>query len=133
MSDKCLFCDKDNKDQHHIVVEGLFWYVRWDKFPVTPGHLEVVPKRHIVSFFELNRGDLAEMHVLLKIAKSIVDEKFKPDAYNIGVNDGEAAGRTIHHLHIHLIPRYFGDVENPRGGVRNIIPEKGNYLKEENK
>lgn len=67
------------------------------------------------------------MYELLKEAKSLIDKDFEPDGYNIGVNDGEAAGRSIHHLHIHLIPRYKGDVENPRGGVRYVIPMKGNY------
>jgi len=67
------------------------------------------------------------MYALAKVAKEEIQAKFNPDAYNLGVNDGEAAGRTIHHLHLHIIPRYIGDVENPRGGVRHIIPDKGNY------
>ena len=128
---ECLFCDRDNSEKHTIIAENELFYARWDNFAVTQGHLEVVSKRHIISFFDLTEEDMKQMFELLQRAKDIVEEKFSPDAYNIGLNDGEAAGRTIHHFHIHLIPRYFGDVENPRGGVRNIIPEKGDYQETE--
>ena len=67
------------------------------------------------------------MYKLLKEARLVIDKKYQPDAYNIGINDGEAAGRTVHHLHIHLIPRYRGDVDDPKGGVRHIIPSRGAY------
>jgi len=122
----CLFCDKDNK-KHEIIIENDFCYARWDNFPVSKGHLEIVPKEHINSFFDISSDQLNQIYSLLKEAKEIVQNKYNPDGYNIGINENESAGRTIPHLHIHLIPRYKGDVENPRGGVRNVIPDKGNY------
>lgn len=123
----CLFCDRNNKKEHKIILENDFCYVRWDNFPVSKGHLEIVPKSHIESFFDLNNEQLVQIQQILKEAKNFIQKKYNPDAYNIGVNEGEAAGRTINHLHIHLIPRYKGDVENPRGGVRNIISGHGDY------
>lgn len=123
----CLFCDRDNKKEHSIIGENELAYARWDNIPVTRGHAEVIPKRHIESFFELTNDEVLAIHHLAQDIKNIIAAKYHPDAFNLGVNDGEAAGRTIHHLHVHLIPRYKGDVENPRGGVRHIIPEKGNY------
>ena len=123
----CLFCDRDNATQHSIILENDQAYARWDNMPVSQGHLEVIPKRHILSFFDLTDQELSSMYGLLAQAKSVVDKKYSPAGYNIGINDGEAAGRTIHHLHIHLIPRFLGDVKNPRGGVRHIIPGKGSY------
>jgi diadenosine tetraphosphate (Ap4A) HIT family hydrolase len=94
--------------------------------------MKIIPKRHVNSFFELSNEEIIAAYDLLKKAKKLLDKKFSPDAYNIGVNDGKAAGQTIFHLHIHLIPRYFGDVSDPVGGVRNVIPEKGNYLNKKN-
>jgi len=125
----CLFCDKDNAKEHRIIFENELFYARWDNFPINKGHAEIMPKRHIVSFFNLSEEELIQMFDLLKRVKQLIDEKYHPDGYNVGSNEGEAAGRTIHHLHIHIIPRYFGDVPNPVGGIRNIIPEKGDYTK----
>lgn len=127
MEADCLFCDRNNPERHTILFEDENAYARWDNFPVSQGHLEIVPKRHVSSFFELTKGELLSVYRLLGQAKELVDEKHHPDSYNIGVNDGEAAGQTIPHAHIHLIPRYTGDVPNPRGGVRNVIPGKGDY------
>ncbi|MDP6670752.1 MAG: HIT domain-containing protein, partial [archaeon] len=84
---------------------------------------------HVDSFFDLSNEEIVAAYDLLKKCKTRLNEKFKPDAFNVGLNDGKAAGQTVFHLHIHLIPRYFGDVPDPVGGVRNVIPEKGNYLK----
>lgn len=123
----CLFCDRNNKEKNTVILENEHAYVRWDNFPVSNGHLEVVPKEHVQTFFDLTDEQAAAIFDLLKQAKAIVEEKYSPDAYNLGINDGEAAGRTVHHLHIHLIPRYVGDVKNPRGGIRHIIPGKGDY------
>ena len=119
-----LFC---NKEKHNILIENDFCYSRTDDFPASPGHIEVVPKKHIVSFFDLDDDEIVKVYDVLNRTKKIIDKKYKPDGYNLGVNDGEAAGRTINHLHIHLIPRYKGDVKNPRGGIRHIIPDKGFY------
>lgn len=123
----CLFCDRNNSEKHTIIAENDLFYARWDNFPVSKGHSELVPKKHIESFFELDNDELIKLYDLIKKVKKIIKNKYHPDAFNIGINDGEEAGRTIHHLHVHLIPRYKGDVENPRGGVRHIIPGKGNY------
>ena len=110
-----------------IILESDLAYARRDNYAVSSGHAEVVPKRHVESYFDLTDEELLAIYDLSKQVKDIIDSRFHPDGYNIGVNDGEAAGRTIHHCHVHLIPRYIGDVENPRGGVRHIIPGKGNY------
>jgi diadenosine tetraphosphate (Ap4A) HIT family hydrolase len=127
MSDMCLFCDRGNVAKHTVIAENDLAYARWDNYPVSNGHAEVIPKRHVESFFELTHDELLAVYELMKMVKQEITVKYHPDAFNIGVNDGAAAGRTIHHVHVHLIPRYTGDVENPRGGVRHIIPGKGNY------
>jgi len=98
-----------------------------DAFPISPGHTLIIPKRHVGSFFELEADERAELLALLDKAKVVADEEFSPQGYNIGINDGAAAGQTVPHLHIHLIPRYQGDRPDPRGGVRWIIPEKADY------
>lgn len=118
----CLFCHVDDASINHLLIDGNNFYVRWDNYPVSDGHVEVVPKRHVESFFELSHDEVAEAYDLMKQAQRKLDEKFQPDAYTIGVNDGRAAGRTVDHLHIHLIPRYEGDVADPRGGVRHVLP-----------
>lgn len=123
----CLFCDKDNPENHTIICENELFYARWDNFPVARGHAEIVPKRHIISFFELTVKELRQMFSLIKATSNLISADFHPDGFNIGLNESEAAGRTVHHLHIHIIPRYKGDVPNPRGGIRNIIPGKGDY------
>jgi len=123
----CLFCDRSNTEKHFIIEENDLFYARRDNYPVSKGHAEIVPKRHIESFFNLNNKELIQLFTLIKTTKDIIQNKYSPDAYNIWINDGEEAWRTIHHLHIHIIPRYKGDVENPRGGVRHIIPGKWNY------
>lgn len=121
--EKCIFCNNTKKR----ILENELFYSRWDEFPVSKGHSIVIPKRHIESFFDLSDAEVCGLYNLIKRTKEVIDENYHPDAYNLGINDGEAAGRTIHHLHIHIIPRYKGDVENPRGGVRHTIPGKGDY------
>ncbi len=120
----CAFCNPEDVD---VVLRGVESYVRYDKFPVSPGHLLVIPFRHVSSVFELIDDELAEMGVLIFQAKKLIEHQFHPDGYNIGVNVGEVAGQTVMHVHIHVIPRYLGDMENPRGGVRGVIPEKQAY------
>jgi len=92
-----------------------------DEFPVSPGHSLLISKRHVPELFLLTEEEWNDLFSLINKTKKYLDEKFKPDAYNIGVNSGEVAGQTIFHLHFHVIPRYIGDVENPRGGIRNIL------------
>jgi diadenosine tetraphosphate (Ap4A) HIT family hydrolase len=98
-----------------------------DAFPVSAGHALVIPRRHVVSFFELTEGEVIAVHDLLRRMKERLDQTLKPDGYNIGINVGAASGQTIGHVHVHLIPRYAGDVAEPVGGVRNVIPGRGRY------
>ena len=113
--------------QARIVDAIEYGVVIRDGFPISPGHTLVIPKRHIGSFFDLNADEREDLLTLLERAKVVIDAEFKPDGYNIGINDGPAAGQTVPHLHIHLIPRYETDLPDPRGGVRWIIPEKADY------
>lgn len=98
-----------------------------DAFPVSPGHSLVISRRHIGSFFELTAEERVSVLAALDVAKQELDAEFAPAVYNIGINDGPAAGQTVPHLHVHLIPRYEGDMEDPRGGVRWVIPDKARY------
>ncbi len=121
----CFFCTSiNNKD---YTLENDLAIARFDDFPVNPGHLEIIPKRHIKDWWETTQEEKLAIFKLLEDSKKLIDEKYHPDAYNIGMNLGEDAGQSIMHLHVHLIPRYKNDVENPRGGVRGIIPNKQNY------
>lgn len=115
----CIFCDIASRE---VIYENDLFYSNWDLFPVSKGHALITPKRHIKSFFDLKESDLLQLYQLINKTKKLLDKKYTPDGYNIGINDGEAAGRTIHHLHIHLIPRYRGDVKDPRGGIRCVVP-----------
>lgn len=98
-----------------------------DAHPVSPGHTLVMPRRHIGSFFDATSEERSALLALLDNAKRQLDHEFSPASFNIGINDGVAAGQTIAHLHMHLIPRYAGDVPDPRGGVRWLIPGKADY------
>jgi diadenosine tetraphosphate (Ap4A) HIT family hydrolase len=98
-----------------------------DGYPVSLGHTLVIPKRHVASFFETTAEERAELFSLLDWCRNEIIARHNPDAFNIGINDGRAAGQTVMHLHIHLIPRYAGDKSDPRGGVRWIFPEKADY------
>jgi len=124
MNPSCPFCALDPAK---ILVQDPWVMTIRDTCPVSPGHTLILPKRHIASLFEATEAEqLALLRVLSK-AKIGLDRELRPDGYNIGINDGEAAGQTIMHLHIHLIPRYLGDREDPRGGIRWIFPEKAVY------
>jgi diadenosine tetraphosphate (Ap4A) HIT family hydrolase len=120
----CLFCSVPPDE---IVIDGPVAMARRDTHPVSPGHTLIIPKRHVASFFETTEKERLAMMSLLDQAKAILDERHQPDGYNIGINGGEAAGQTVMHLHIHLIPRYQGDKPDPRGGVRWVLPEKAAY------
>lgn len=119
MPDDCLFCDPA---EHRIPLQGTRWYVRYDNVPATKGHVEIVPFRHVDSLFDLEAADWSELWLMLRMARSLITTKHHPDGWNIGINDGPAAGRSIDHLHIHLIPRYWGDQDDPRGGIRRGLP-----------
>jgi diadenosine tetraphosphate (Ap4A) HIT family hydrolase len=98
-----------------------------DAFPVSVGHTLVIPRRHVTSFFELTSDEVTAVYELLRWAKAYLEESLKPGGYNIGINVGAASGQTVAHVHVHLIPRYAGDVSNPVGGVRTIITGRGHY------
>ena len=98
-----------------------------DAFPVAPGHTLLIPRRHVVSLFDVTVVEWVELGQLLVEARAALRSELRPDGFNIGVNDGAAAGQTVRHLHVHLIPRYCGDRPDPRGGVRWILPEKANW------
>jgi diadenosine tetraphosphate (Ap4A) HIT family hydrolase len=120
----CLFC---TLPVERIVMDNSLAIAIRDGFPVSPGHTLIIPKRHVSTFFDTTAEERLSMFELMDKAKLALDAEFHPAAYNIGVNDGLAAGQTILHVHIHLIPRYAGDDADPRGGVRRIFPKKANY------
>ncbi len=123
--EECFFCKSISKKD--FTLENELAVARFDDFPVSDGHLEIIPKRHVKDWWETTKEEKIAIFDLMNEAKKMIDEKYKPDGYNIGMNLGEKAGQSIMHLHVHLIPRYDGDVPNPRGGVRGIIPSKQNY------
>jgi diadenosine tetraphosphate (Ap4A) HIT family hydrolase len=128
MSNACLFCDIQNNDRKRIVAENELTYAIRDGFPVTPGHILFIPKRHVIDYFGLVPEEMNAINLLMATQKQLLQEQDSAiDGFNIGMNCGESAGQTIFHCHVHLIPRRKGDVENPRGGVRHIIPGKGFY------
>jgi diadenosine tetraphosphate (Ap4A) HIT family hydrolase len=120
----CPFC---NLPDSRIVNSDASAVVIRDGFPVSQGHTLIIPRRHIGSFFELTEAERTSILDLLGQARIGLDAEYEPAGYNIGINDGAAAGQTIAHLHVHLIPRYDGDRADPRGGVRWVIPEKADY------
>ena len=125
MNNNCPFCKAES--ERDIIASTSLSIAFFDAFPVSPGHALIIPRRHVASFFDLTKDEQQDMLKLADSVKRIVDEKYHPDGYNVGINVGEAAGQSIFHVHMHLIPRYKGDVSNPRGGVRGVIPSKQNY------
>jgi diadenosine tetraphosphate (Ap4A) HIT family hydrolase len=118
----CIFCAIQNPILENDLAHAIF-----DKYPVNPGHLLIIPKRHFASLFEATPAERAAFFVLLQQGRELLRKQYQPDGFNIGINEGTAAGQTVMHLHIHLIPRFDGDIDNPRGGVRGVIPEKRVY------
>jgi diadenosine tetraphosphate (Ap4A) HIT family hydrolase len=135
-TDLCPFC---TMDQSRVFTENDLSVAILDAYPVTPGHTLIIPKRHIVSFFEATADERSALFELIDGVRERLlnrqspfdnrDISFMPDGFNIGINDGAAAGQSVFHLHIHLIPRYVGDCECPRGGVRWVFPERAVYWK----
>jgi diadenosine tetraphosphate (Ap4A) HIT family hydrolase len=121
----CPFCNPDSKRE--LIVESATAYAIFDKFPVNRGHALIIPKRHCADYFELTFKEQAACVFMLNKVKELVSATFNPDGFNVGINVGEHGGQTINHVHIHLIPRYKGDVEDPRGGVRGVIMDKQKY------
>ena len=125
----CPFCKLSRRVE--IICETATCVAFYDGYPVSPGHALIIPKRHVANYFDLTNHEREAMNVMLQYVKRKIDERFHPDGYNIGINVNEAAGQSVFHVHMHLIPRYKGDVEKPKGGVRGVIPSKQNYSKEE--
>lgn len=123
--EECRFCI--NKPGRRIMIEGQYGFAAYDRHPASEGHFLVIPYRHFPDYFDISDEEREELWRLVVEGKKIVDEKYHPDGYNIGINVGKWAGQSIPHLHIHVIPRYQGDVENPKGGVRGVIPAKKLY------
>jgi diadenosine tetraphosphate (Ap4A) HIT family hydrolase len=119
----CIFCQINRS----LLAETELSLAFLDSFPVSNGHTLVIPKRHAVSVWEMTKEEYTDAFDLVRQVKEILQEQFQPQGFNVGVNCGDAAGQSVFHAHIHVIPRYIGDVPSPRGGVRNIIPGKGNY------
>ena len=122
----CIFCGDPS-----MVIENDLAFAHFDSYPVNPGHCLIIPRRHVAEYFEATTEEKAAIWALVDEMKIILDKKYKPDGYNVGVNVGKAAGQSVHHVHIHMIPRYKGDMEDPRGGVRGVIPHKQKYLRKE--
>ena len=123
----CLFCNINSKD---LVFDNEFAFASFDSYPVSKHHSLIVPKRHILDYFELTNDELLACNDLIKkIKKKIQNEDKTVDGFNIGTNSGVVAGQSIMHCHIHLIPRRKGDVDNPQGGVRGVIPSKQHYIR----
>jgi len=124
LSTPCPFC---SLAVDRLVLESEDAVVIRDGFPVSPGHTLIIPRRHVASFFEITDTERNDLMSLLAAARADLDREFRPAGYNIGINDGTAAGQTVPHLHIHLIPRYTGDADDPRGGVRWVLADKAAY------
>jgi diadenosine tetraphosphate (Ap4A) HIT family hydrolase len=124
-SPSCPFCQPDI--EREIIVESPNAFAIYDKFPVNKGHALIIPKKHCSNYFDLTFKEQSACISILNAVKQIIAKRYNPDGFNVGININEAAGQTVPHVHIHLIPRYKGDVEQPRGGIRGVIPEKQNY------
>ena len=127
LTEECLFC---NKAKQKIIYTSNFFFVVRDSYPVTKLHTLIIPHRHVSNFFDLYSDELIDLNQILKNQrKSLLNLDKKISAFNVGVNAGVDAGQSIMHCHIHLIPRRKGDIKNPRGGVRGVIPSKQKYKK----
>ena len=123
---RCPFCNLNTTTD--LVLESGTAFAIFDKYPVSSGHVLVIPRRHCSGYFELTADEQAACWQLLNDVAALIRERFNPDGFNIGINIGRAAGQTIDHVHLHLIPRYDGDVEEPEGGVRGVIPRNQKYV-----
>ncbi|MDW5288888.1 HIT family protein [Formosa sp. PL04] len=110
-----------------IIFKNEYFFIIRDSYPVSPGHLLIISNELKLDYFALSPDEKNNLSSVLEIAKGIIEKEFSPDGYNIGMNCGETAGQTIFHFHCHLIPRYQGDIGNPRGGVRGVITSKMKY------
>ena len=127
MNRHCPFC-VISRDR--VIFESANVLAVWDKYPVSVGHALLIPKRHVPTWFEATDTEQQELLRAIRNIKSLIEDAHSPDGYNIGINSGDAAGQTVPHLHLHVIPRYAGDVQDPRGGVRWVLPERAAYWDE---
>ena len=123
---KCVFCLRDSLE---VIAENKLALAFYDTCPVSNGHTLVVPKRHVETYFDASPEEHRAINELIFEVKALLENKLNPDGYNIGANIGQAAGQTVFHFHIHIIPRYSGDVEDPRGGLRKVISNRSPHLK----
>ncbi len=119
----CIFCNPERE----ILAENAHGLAFFDSFPVSRGHALIVPKRHVMTIFEMSEAEHADCFRLILALRELLLAKYSPHGFNVGANCGEAAGQSVWHAHIHVIPRYQGDVANPRGGVRGVVPGKAGY------
>lgn len=126
INDSCPFCDREDG---RVVFQTQYSLAIWDGYPVTEGHILVVPKRHTPVWHNLRREELADIGGAIAQAQRFLRDRYAIDGFNVGFNEGAAAGQTVPHFHVHVIPRRIGDMADPRGGVRHVIPEKGNYVR----
>ena len=120
----CPFC---RVDRGRVAWSSALAIALWDVYPVSLGHALILPRRHAASWSELTADEKTELTAGVDAVRALIDERYQPHAYNVGYNDGEAAGQTIMHFHVHVIPRYQGDVLDPRGGIRWVLPDKAAY------
>jgi diadenosine tetraphosphate (Ap4A) HIT family hydrolase len=127
MTPECPFCTIAGG---RVVASNALAFTIRDGYPVSPGHTLAIPYRYVESFFDLSRPEHEALFELVRDQKRLLDAEFSPDGFNIGINDGSAAGQTIPHVHVHLIPRYRGDAADPRGGVRWVLADRARYWTE---
>ena len=127
VKEHCAFCQIIYKEKQRILAQNTLAFAIRDGYPVSAGHSLIIPCRHAGSFFEISSDERKALFELLDKVKIEIDKRYSPDAYNIGINDGMEAGQTLQHIHIHLIPRYQGDIDDPRGGIRWLFPHKAQY------
>ncbi len=116
-----------NIKEEKKLYQGENFFIIFDSYPVSPGHILIISNKEKSDYFELNEKEKEELSFMIDKAKLIIDSQFKPQGYNIGMNCGEVAGQTVMHFHCHVIPRYINDMENPRGGIRHCVEGKGYY------
>lgn len=117
--EQCYYC---NKGKSTFLLENEWAAGFYDESPSSPGHFLIITKRHVPDYFALTKEEKSGVDDMMMQAKKLIDHEYQPDAYNIGANCGSAAGQSVRHAHFHLVPRYEGDVDDPKGGIRNILP-----------
>ena len=120
--EKCIFCHLDDKE---VIGKYIHWTAMFDAYPVSDGHVLLVSNRHCETYFDLSTEETTDLAKAIDDIKTYLDDKYHPDGYNVGFNCKEAAGQTVMHAHMHVIPRYRGDSENPRGGIRKAVKRQG--------